>query len=64
MLVEALCDTNLPPATHTQKLAEVKTRGRLEVRAIDEATHLSLCRESWPGLNKKIAEFCRSVAVE
>ncbi|MFA9476924.1 alpha/beta hydrolase [Phycisphaerales bacterium AB-hyl4] len=58
LMIEGTLDSNLPPRWHTQKLAAEKKQGPLEVITIDEATHVSLCRRTWPGLNEKIAAFC------
>ena len=62
LLVEAANDTNLPPATHTRKLAEAKTRGPLKILRVDHASHINLCRKPWPGLDTSITEFCASLA--
>lgn len=61
LLIEAGCDTNLPPAAHTQKLVAAKTRGTIELVTIDEATHCSICRRPWPGLNRTVSEFCKGL---
>ena len=62
LLIEGGCDTNLPPALHTRKLAAAKERGCIECVTIDDATHLSLCHKSWPGLDQRIIDFCQSLA--
>lgn len=58
LLIEAGCDTNLPPAAHTRKLAAAKTRGPVTLHRVDQATHLNLCRKRWPGLERVVTDFC------
>jgi len=61
MLIEGSRDRNLPPARHVEPLASAKTTGRLERYVVDGATHMSLCRSIWPGLDDAIDRFCDEV---
>lgn len=61
LLIEAVRDSNLPPAAHTRMLAAAKTCGPLECFSVDHATHINLCRQAWPGLEQRITDFCKSL---
>ncbi|MEM6551870.1 MAG: alpha/beta fold hydrolase [Planctomycetota bacterium] len=58
MLVEGMKDRNLPPKHHTRPLAAAKTQGPVRVFTVQDASHINLCRKTWPGLDQAIAEFC------
>ncbi|MEM1211425.1 MAG: alpha/beta fold hydrolase [Planctomycetota bacterium] len=58
MLVEGMKDRNLPPKHHTRPLAAAKTQGPVRVFTVDDATHMNICRKTWPGMDQAIAEFC------
>lgn len=62
LLIEGGRDTNLPPRWHTQKLAEAKPGGHVELVTVAEATHCGLCRRTWPGLDRTVHAFCTRVA--
>jgi alpha-beta hydrolase superfamily lysophospholipase len=62
LLVQAGADRNLPPATHIEPLVAAKRQGRLERFSVDAATHMTLCRHTWPGLDEAVDQFCRALA--
>jgi pimeloyl-ACP methyl ester carboxylesterase len=62
LLIEGDRDHNLPPATHVEPLAAAKRQGRLERFVVEGATHLTLCRQLWPGLDETVERFCAEVS--
>ncbi len=61
MLVEGGLDRNLPPVHHTRPLAAAKADGKLEIFTVAQATHYTLPRQTWPGLDDAIERFCTTV---
>jgi pimeloyl-ACP methyl ester carboxylesterase len=62
LLVQAGGDRNLPPETHIEPLAAAKQQGTLQRFTVEEATHMTLCRSAWPGLDETVQRFCRELS--
>lgn len=62
MLIEATADRNLPPDIHMRPLLRAKRHGRVQHYRVEGATHLSLCRRTWPGLDETVDAFCDSIS--
>jgi pimeloyl-ACP methyl ester carboxylesterase len=58
LLIEGSRDKNLPPNRHVTPLAE-RARGPLERFRVARASHLTIYRRTWPGLDHAIQAFCR-----
>ena len=61
MFIEATADQNLPPDIHMRPLLQAKRHGDLKYYRVEGATHMSVCRDIWPGLNETVERFCDSV---
>ena len=62
MLIEATEDHNLPPDVHMRPLLLAKRSGDILHYRVEGATHFTLCRENWPGLDEAVNAFCDRVA--
>jgi pimeloyl-ACP methyl ester carboxylesterase len=61
LMIEGARDANLPPAEHSRRLAAAHPNGRLQILTVEEASHYTLPRHAWPGIDEAIARFCRGV---
>ena len=61
LLVEAGEDRNLPPADHIAPLT-ARASKHIERFTVPEASHVSLCRQQWHGLELRLERFCTDLS--
>lgn len=58
MLIDAGRDRNLPTEQHARRIVEAVATDTFVRFTVPEASHVSLCRKEWPGMNEAIDRFC------